>query len=440
MLTQEYIFNSTRPTPSEITEHDALIRDVLAGAVRMKNNATQYVRKPDGMDSARWAQYLRGAHFSNIALATLHTWLGLADRKPHQIETDGLTIPFRLGHLVLDEQHLVAHCILNVFSLGRIAYFADPANGIVSYGPTDEVEIVYNDGKLTKVVFQEDENKRLDLALIDGIAQFQWADNEGVGQGYEPLVVSGKHIEYLPVCFINATDLDHRRSLSPLFEIACLSVKAWDLALSQAHALWYTANPQPVVFGVSSEAEIPKAMGPSTVWTFSNPDAKAQLLTYQGDGIKDRASEILRIDMQMAALGANVVLSKGNSAHTVAKTAELRSRESASDLVMCLRNVSDGLTLILRHWAELNGKKDLNKVFVKANCDLVDQTMAADMIRALNEARRDGLLSFTTMINILKAGEILPANLDPEDERERVNSDDTTILGEDQALEKIDAE
>ena len=438
MLTQEYIFSSTRPTPSEITEHDSLIRDVLAGAVRMKNNATQYVRKPDGMDNARWAQYLRGAHFSNIALATLHTWLGLADRKPHQIETDGLTIPFRLGHLMLDEQHLVAHAIANVFSLGRVAYFADPANGIVSYGPSDEVEIVYDSGKLTKVVFQEEDDKRLDLAMVDDIAQYQWSNNEGVGDGYRALLVNGKPLDYLPVVFINAMDLDRHRSLSPLFEIACLSIKAWDLALSQAHALWYTANPQPCVFGVSNETEIPKSMGPATVWTFSNPDAKAQLLTYQGDGLTDRAKEMLRLDMQMAALGANVVLSKGNSAHTVAKTAELRSRESAADLVFVLENISDGLTIILRHWAELNGKSP-NKVFVKCNCDLVDQTMGADMIRALNEARRDGLLSFTTMINILKAGEILPANLDPEDERERVNSDDTTILGEDQALEKIDA-
>lgn len=431
----EYIFNSTRPTPSEMTEHDALIRDVLAGAVRMKNNASQYVRKPDGMNATQWAQYLKGAHFSNVALATLHTWLGLADRKPHQIEADGLTVPFKLGHLILDEQHLVAHAIQNVFSLGRVAYFADPGNGIVSYGPSDEVEIVYNDGKLTKVVFQEGENKRLDLALIDGIAQYQVANNEGVGDGYRALIVLGKPIDYLPVVFINATDLDHCRSLSPLFEIACLSIKAWDLALSQAHALWYCANPQPVVFGVAGETEIPKAMGPSSVWTFSNPDAKAELLTYQGDGIKDRASEMLRIDMAMAAHGANVVLSKGNSAHTVAKTAELRSRESAADLVMVLQNLGDGLSILLRYWAEMNGKKDLNKIFVKCNCDLVDQTMGADMIRALNEARRDGLLSFKTMIEILKAGEILPANLDPEDERDRVNTDETVVIGEDRALE-----
>ena len=72
------------------------------------------------MNATQWTQYLRGAHFSNIALATLHTWLGLADRKPHQIETDGLAIPFKLGHLVLDEQHLCAHAILNVFSLGAV--------------------------------------------------------------------------------------------------------------------------------------------------------------------------------------------------------------------------------------------------------------------------------------------------------------------------------
>ena len=150
---------------------------------------------------------------------------------------------------------------------------------------------------------------------------------------YKALIVEGKPIDYLPIIFINAADLQVERSLSPLYEIASLSTKAWDFGLQQSHALWYCANPQPVVFGVSTEKEIPSSMGPSTVWTFSNPDASAQLLTYQGDGIKDRAAEIARIEQQMSALGANVLLSK-NAAHTVSRTVELNSRASASDLVL----------------------------------------------------------------------------------------------------------
>jgi hypothetical protein len=37
-----------------------------------------------------------------------------------------------------------------------------------------------------------------------------------------------------------------------------------------------------------------------------------------------------------------------NSAHTVTKTAALHAAESAADLVMVLRNISDGLTVLLR--------------------------------------------------------------------------------------------
>ena len=192
------------------------------------------------------------------------------------------------------------------------------------------------------------------------------------------------------------------RALAPLYEIAKLSVQQYDLALCQAHALYYTGAPQPCVFGITAEDEVPTSLGPSTVWRFISPDASATMLTYSGDGIKDREAAMARIESQMASLGAQIMLSRSN-AHIVARSQEMKSRESASDLVQIVRNISDGLTILLRYYAEMQLKThDLNKVFVKLSEDLVDMPMQADLCRALLEAKRDGLLSFSTWISIMK--------------------------------------
>lgn len=226
----EYIWNSARPSVNEIENHDVMIRDVLAGHERMVNKAVLYCRKPEGMNSAKWKEYLKGAHFTNYALQTVQTWTGAALRKPPQIGTDGMSVRFKLDYHDLDADHLIQHAVWNVLAFGRAAYFVDPEGYIVSYDPSSEIEVKCERGALVKVVLQEDD-ERLTLHLDEGLAYASWSDNEGTTRQTLPLVAHGRHLTYLPIVFINATDLSDKRALSPLYEIAKLSIQQYDLAL-----------------------------------------------------------------------------------------------------------------------------------------------------------------------------------------------------------------
>jgi Domain of unknown function (DUF4055) len=425
MTAFDFLSHSPRPTGSEILEHDQTISDILAGSLRIKSSANSYIRKPEGMTAAAFNTYLRGAAFHNTAAATLATWLGLCERKPHSIELNGLDLPFKIDHHVLGVDQLITYALTNVLSYGRVAFYVDPAGSIWAYGPQDVVEIEFDNGNLSKATFQDSNGMLMTLFLEDGVAKYVWTKDDVEGAVGE-LVLEGKQISYLPVVFINAFDLSPHRSVGPLFQIAQLSLVNWDLALEQAHALRFCGSPQIILTGINNEAETPKSIGPSSIWALSNENAKAQMLSYTGEGIKDREALMLRNDMMMSSLGAQVVLNKGQSANVVAKTAEMKSRESAADLVQIIRNVSDGLTMVARFYAEQHGA-DVNKIRIQLNEDLIDLSLDANMVTALANLHVQGALSFQTLNECLRRGEVIPATATAERERELVDTDESYI-------------
>lgn len=421
----DYLAHSPRPSGSEIAEHDRTISDILAGSLRIKAAANSYIRRPENMTATQWNTYLRGAAFHNTAVATLATWLGLCERKSHTIELNGMELPFKLDHLNLGVEQMITFALTNVLSYGRCAFFVDPAGHICSYGPGDVVDFECEDGNLTMVQLL-DKDMKVKLFLEDGVAKYVWSKDDVDGAIGE-LIVAGKTISYLPIVFINAFDLSPYRSIGPLYPIAELSLVNFDLALENAHALRFTGSPQIVLTGVSTEAETPKSIGPSTIWSLSSENARATMLSYSGEGIKDRENQMLRNDMSMSALGAAIVLNRGQSANVVAKTAEMKSRESSADLVQIIRNVSTGLEMVARFYAEQQGVKDLNKIKIQLNEDLIDLSLDANMVTALANLHVQGALSFTTLNECLRRGEVIPATATADRELDLVKEDQSYI-------------
>lgn len=423
----EYIYNNVRPSKQEISLHDEIIRDTLAGDERMRLRASQYVRRPDMMKAQDWTRYLKGATFVNVPAHSLRTWLGACNRKQHVIECP-VPVDFRLGHMRLDANALAKHALASVLSMGRVVYVVDPMGFIVQYQPHDEVEIKVDAGMIIRATFQEDDDLRICYHMQDGVARFQYMDNAGTISQEGDLIVSGKTIGHLPIVCLNAFDCSTDRALSPLVDICKLAVNYWDLSLCQASALWWTGNPQPYAVGIQNEKEVPVAIGPQHVLAFTSENAKFGFATYSGSGISDRRDELRRLEANMSAMGAFLMLSR-TDAYTVAKTREMTNRGSTADLVEIIRNVDSGLEILLRHLVEFKGG-DVNAVKVNLNKDLLDATAESNMVRALNESYNLGLLSFSTWHQIMKGMEIVPESVNTDDEKERVNEDVTLVRGQ----------
>ena len=433
---------SARPTTQEVNEHDKIIRDCLAGAERMHNSATQYVRKPDMMKQGDWNRYLKGAAYQNIPAHTLKTWAGAVNRREHVI-TCPAKVEFKLGYQSLNLDDLAKYTMGQVLSMGRVCYLVEPGATIadmariVTYAPENEIRIHEVDGKIMEAKFQNGLDEVLCLYInADGHAMFKYMDNAGVitREGY--YVIQGQYITYLPLITINAWDLDVARSLSPLYDICKQSICLWDLQLSHSSAMWLASQPQPYVTGIASEKEIPTSLGSSHIWAFASPDSKIGFATYQGSCMADRMESIRAVQDGMAAMGAYMMLSRSGDRYTSGTAKEMTNKGSTADLVEIISNVNRGLELVLHLVCDF-AKADHNAVKVAINKDLLDSTVESNWIRALNESYSLGLLSFRGWHATMRANEVLPESIRVEDEEDLVK-DDETVFGRKLADRTID--
>lgn len=141
----DYAFRGRRPNISESREAHQLLANVFGGTLRMRAVAANYIRLPDGMNSADYSKYTRGAPFSPFARQTVETWMGLIEGKPHLLAgTD--SVQFKQEGLSYGIDHLIRNVLENVLAYGRIAIVCEPTGEIVTYLP----EIAYQQHRVAK--------------------------------------------------------------------------------------------------------------------------------------------------------------------------------------------------------------------------------------------------------------------------------------------------
>ena len=82
--------------------------------------------------------------------------------------------------------------------------------------------------------------------------------------------------------------------------------------------------------------------------------------------------------------------------------------------------------MVARFYAEQHGR-DLNKVYIQLNEDLIDLSLDANMVTALANLHVQGALSFDTLNECLRRGEVIPATATADKELELVKMDASYI-------------
>jgi hypothetical protein len=152
-----------------------------------------------------------------------------------------------------------------------------------------------------------------------------------------------------------------------------------------------------------------------------NVQADAKYLEFTGAAIaalreseKDIITEIFDIAMKQ-------VRPKGNSQQT-AEAKKLDRIDSLSDIQARALNFSNSEQMCWEYaakWLKLEYTKD-EDLKVNYNLDFDLQQIKADLLRTLLDMRTIKDISRDTMWKIMKQGEILPKNFDPEEETEKI--------------------
>lgn len=244
------------------------------------------------------------------------------------------------------------------------------------------------DGFETKPVAQHRE-----LALEEGRYVVRlWRKNakgdwEQVSEAY-PTTSTGAAWTVIPFVFVGALNNDAQIDGAPLFDLACVNRKHYQLGADWYNALYYAGNPQPVMAGLTEEwrnwleekgtvigsrAILPLPAGGSFQYATVGADTAIQK---QLDTLKD----------EMVALGARLIM-PGEVSKTATQSAG-EQEVSHSVVSLAAENVSDAYTQALQYAQVFMGGS--GECEYRLNGDIAGRVLDPQMIVALVSAWQSG--------------------------------------------------
>ena len=411
----------TELSGSEHRELVGIIRDALAGELRVKASSERYLPKPEGMSAAGYQAMKARASFLNAPRAVLDGLTGRIFRKPAEFKLAGLEDRLPWWNGSYQSWDALSRTITReVLSVGRVAVLVDPsprqfeAHVTVFGEEAIETTVIDATGQLAEVVLKQQDGSKLTLWLEEGVYTAKIDDGDPVVP-----VLAGKTLDYLPITFITPRGVSVEREQPPLTDLCLKALTHYQLYAEYRQALHYVATPQPFVSGFQP-SEVPTVIGPTTIWKAANPSAKAQFVSFSGNGLEELrvACELLKVEM--AALGASMLVAR-EASNVAAKTVELRQREDTSLVISAVHAVNEGLANIARQMLEW--ERGSGDVTVRLNMDLTDTMLDAALLKALRDCYLSGAISWESFVDVLRRGEIIPAERSAEDERSLIETD-----------------
>lgn len=225
---------------------------------------------------------------------------------------------------------------------------------------------------------------------------------------------NSNHFKSIPIQLhgIDASNFTLKRS--PLQDISDMNISVIQRVIDQVYMLHWTALPTPWTTGVT-EKEAPDTIGPTKIWALSNPEAKVGMLEFSGQSAQAHEKFIEKLIDIMAAIGAQILKKEGISRET-ATSVLVRSASQTALISTLIKNVSWQIAITLGiylDWEKIKKDSEYNYVL---NDDFIRVDMEPNAQIALVKSWLDGAISYKTMFDKMKEGEIINTNKTLEEE------------------------
>lgn len=242
----------------------------------------------------------------------------------------------------------------------------------------------------------ESVNQLRELSILDGFYTVRlWQQNEKSGEWAivsesVPRQANGSTWSEIPFAFVGATNNDAGIDTAPLFDLACVNRKHYQLGADWYNALYYAGQPQPVIAGLTEDWRD---------WLEKNGivlGSRAPFLLPEGGSFNYAtvpADTAIQVEMDnlkahMVELGARLVTA-GEAVKTATQSAG-EQEVSHSIVSLAAENVSDAYTKALQ-WALvfMGGSGECE---YRLSNDLTVLTWDAQTIAALIQAWQSGTM------------------------------------------------
>lgn len=212
-------------------------------------------------------------------------------------------------------------------------------------------------------------------------------------------------------------------SRPPLFEQALLQIKDMQIISDYDSGVEMGCYTNIVITGASSdEFSVSGGLGPNRVIILNSPDAQMKQVVTNSAGIESARQAIQENKTRIYQMGINFLTEQ--VAHTRTTKAQVDSTREAevSPLISVARSLQDALNKAFRMFKKIEFIEDENDEYaISVNDDLnilsIDP-QTADLILKMVSL---GQLSYETMLETFKRGEILPSTVDASAELKKIN-------------------
>ena len=459
-------------------------RDCVAGSKAIKRGGELYLPRLSGSTESEYQAYKHRALFYGASLRTVQGLSGAILRKPATLvypegARDALS---RAGLRSEPLAGLLKIAVDEVITLGRVGFLVDSAPGSDSpYISAYVGETIVNwregtdpDGRrrLTLVVLREEvevpkpgdpfviekvpqyrvltlgilpaiaeevneAGEQIGVRIADGFTESEierpfyyqqiWAKDPDkdeddprafyLSQTITPRLSGGRLLNEIPFKFINPTHTKPEVDNPPLNDLMDVNISHYMNYADLEHGRHYTALPTPWVAGFDPETTRLK-IGSSVAWVTNETDGKAGMLEFTGEGLGHLASGLKDKEQLMAVLGARL-LEMQKAGVEAADTVKLRTAGEQSALANIAMVVSEAFTHLLRWFWSWNNLGEV-PISVELNRDFDIVNMDYRDLEKYMLALQAGVISWETWIYLLQRGEVLPDNVDAEEEARRI--------------------
>jgi hypothetical protein len=250
------------------------------------------------------------------------------------------------------------------------------------------------------------------------------ADGKNIDTGYEEFtpLMNGQPMRYIPFFFFDGVENTSSIKQPHLLDLVELNLAHYRMTADYNWGLHYVALPTPVISGVDAGSNTSYRIGPAEAWVFTDPNAKAFYLEFTGSGMSAISKALAETESQMTVMGSRSMLSTQQRAAETAQTEIVRRNAENSYLASIVNSCEEQLEKVLntmRDWMGLDGE-----VEVSFNKDFLAYRQTGDYVRSITEAVEKGVITQETGIQTLKEGNVLPQDIEAEDEADATESGD----------------
>lgn len=436
-----------------------MCRDVAAGSDQIKEKGAQYLPKLGGQDADEYEAYKRRADFYGAFGRTVQGIAGAVFRRPPTVEIPA-TMADYIDDVTLEGipfDVFARMCFDEVLTVGRVGIYADmPADGAADlpmrpYAVMVTAENLINwrsrwsskFGRyiLDMVVIKEcvsaagddefaatEKDQYRVMSLVDGrVVVDIWEPKEKNTAGKAEWVITsttvplrlGQPLDRIPFRFINVTTLTPDVQKPPLLDLAHVNLSHYRSSADLEHGRHYTALPTPWVAGFPATTEL--RIGANIAWVSDDPNAKAGILEFTGQGLGALETAVEHKEKRMATLGARMLESQPRGVEA-ADTVRLRQAGEAATVQGMITAIESGLNDILG-WMVWWGGGAQSDVTVEINRDVIDTTASPQELTAWTAALQSGSISYDTYYYLLQRSDITRPDIDVDTEKEQISND-----------------